>query len=107
MIKKKWYSRREIINDIRNVRTAIISEVMPKTIVDGDIRKIAQLEEKLLELESLGYPEIIEDEVYFRFKLYKLLRKLKIDCYHVRAGKWIIWKSDKEERRWLNDKIDA
>jgi len=96
MIKKKWYSRREIINDIRNVRTAIISEVMPKTIVDGDIRKIAQLEEKLLELESLGYPEIIEEEVYFRFKLYKLLRKLKIDCFHIRAGKWIIFEKGGE-----------
>jgi len=91
MIKKKWYSRKEIINDIRNIRTAIISEVMPKTIVDGDIRKIAQLEGRILELEAWGYPELFEEESYFHFKLYELLRKLKIDCFHARVGKWIIF----------------
>ena len=91
MIKKKWYSRREIINDIRNVRTAIISEVMPKVIVEGNVRKIAQLEGRLLELEAWGYPKLFEEEVYFLFKFYELLRKLKIDCYHVVVGKWIIF----------------
>ena len=97
MIKKKLYNRKEIVNDIRNIRNAIICEVMPKAIVEGDIRKIAQLEGRLSELGAWGYPELFEEEVYFLFKFYELLRKLKIDCYHVVVDKWIFWRFDKEE----------
>jgi len=97
MTEKKRYSRRGIIDDIRNIRNAIICEVMPKAIVEGNVRKIAQLEGRMLELEAWGYPELFEEEVYFLFKFYELLRKLKIDCYHVVVGKWIIWKSDKKK----------
>jgi hypothetical protein len=86
VMAKKRYSRREIINDIRNVRNAITSEVMPKAIVEGDVRKIAQLEGRLSELEAWGISGAVRRRDVFSLQILRALKKAenRLFPYHIR-----------------------